>query len=162
LQPRCLFRTATNEENDEMKRLACWAILGCLLAAPSPLPGYAQSTLKPAPPILTESLVGRDLYVSYCAGCHGSEGKGDGPVGRALNVRPADLTTIARRYGSYQPALVEATLNGTRPQEPSTAHGTREMPIWGALFRQLDTKESVARVRVQNLVKYVQTIQTPP
>jgi hypothetical protein len=79
-----------------------------------------------------------------------------------LNVRPADLTTITRRYGSYQPGLVESTLNGTRPQEPSAAHGTREMPIWGALFRQLDTKESVARVRVQNLVKYVESIQLAP
>jgi mono/diheme cytochrome c family protein len=153
---------SNNEEDDEVMRLAYWVVPSCLLAAAWSAAVHAQSTLKPGPPILTESLVGRDLYVSYCAGCHGAEGKGDGPVGRALNVRPADLTTIARRYGSYQPALVEATLNGTRAKEPSTAHGTREMPIWGVLFRQLDAKESVARVRVQNLVKYVESIQTAP
>ena len=33
------------------------------------------------------------------------------------------------------------------------------MPLWGAIFRQLDTKESVAKVRVENLVKYVESIQ---
>jgi hypothetical protein len=35
------------------------------------------------------------------------------------------------------------------------------MPLWGTIFRQLDTKESVARVRVENLVKYLESIQIP-
>src|SRR5688572_11005515 len=102
-----------------MMGLVYRAVPSCLLAAACSIAVHAQSTLKPAPPILTESLVGRDLYVSYCAGCHGSEGKGDGPVGRALNVPPADLTTIARRHGRYRPDLVQATLNGARAPEPS-------------------------------------------
>jgi hypothetical protein len=48
----------------EMMGPAYWAIPSCLLAAACSVAVYAQSTLKPAPPILTESLVGRDLYVS--------------------------------------------------------------------------------------------------
>lgn len=30
---------------------------------------------------------------------------------------------------------------------------------WGSIFRQLDAKEITARVRVQNLVEYVKSIQ---
>jgi len=122
----------------------------------------AQTGQKP-PTILIDSLVGRDLYVAYCAACHGPDGKGDGPVGTALKTPPSDLTAIARRNGGkYPAALVEATLNGTRSEpQPSMAHGSSDMPIWGSIFRQLDAKESVARVRVQNLVNYVETIQRP-
>jgi mono/diheme cytochrome c family protein len=123
--------------------------------------GQAQSR-KPMPPLLTDSLVGRDLYDSYCASCHGRTGRGDGPVAPALKKPPADLTTLARRHGgAYPAALVEATLNGTREPDPAGAHGSSEMPIWGALFRQLDSKESVAKVRVDSLVTYLATIQTP-
>jgi mono/diheme cytochrome c family protein len=121
---------------------------------------HAQSTQKPMPSLLIESLFGRDLYASYCAGCHGRDGKGDGPVARALNTPPTDLTTIARRNGGqFRASIVAATLNGTRPIEPSSAHGSSEMPIWGSIFRQLDAKETVANTRVDNLVKYVESIQ---
>jgi mono/diheme cytochrome c family protein len=134
-------------------------ILLCLatIAEPAVL---ADADQKPVPPILTESLVGADLYRSYCASCHGSDGKGKGPVAAVLKVAPADLTTLARRNGGKYPAgLVQDTLNGARTPNPSAAHGTSEMPLWGAIFRQLDTKESVAKVRVDNLVKYLESIQ---
>jgi hypothetical protein len=35
------------------------------------------------------------------------------------------------------------------------------MPLWGSIFKQLDVKESVAKVRVDNLVKYLESIQIP-
>jgi mono/diheme cytochrome c family protein len=120
----------------------------------------ANADQKPVPPILTESLVGADLYRSYCASCHGADGKGRGPVASVLKVAPADLTTLAKRHdGKYPAGLVQDTLNGARTPNPSAAHGTSEMPLWGAIFRQLDTKESVAKVRVDNLVKYLESIQ---
>jgi hypothetical protein len=79
-----------------------------------------------------------------------------------LKVPPADLTTLTRRHsGKYPAALVRDTLNGARVPTPSIAHGTSEMPLWGSIFRQLDSKESVAKVRVENLVKYVESIQVP-
>ena len=120
-------------------------------------PAAAQQSI---PPLLTDSLVGADLYGSYCAGCHGAGGKGDGPVAEVLTVPPADLTSLARRNGGQYPAaLVRAALNGTRMPSPSVAHGSSEMPIWGAIFRELDAKESVAKVRVDTLVEYVRSIQ---
>ena len=144
-----------------MTRVSSWSILcGLFLAMGAYASLPAQSRQQPVPPLLIDSLVGRDLYATYCAGCHGRDGKGDGPVAPALKVPPADLTTIAKRNGGqFRASIVEGTLNGTRAQEPSSAHGTSEMPIWGSIFRQLDTRESVTKVRVENLVKHVESIQ---
>jgi high-affinity iron transporter len=47
-------------------------------------------------PAQTPSLVrGAAVYQASCASCHGSLGKGDGPMGRGLNPKPADLTDAA-------------------------------------------------------------------
>ena len=35
---------------------------------------------------------GKKLYSTYCLGCHGENGKGDGPAAAALPVKPADHT----------------------------------------------------------------------
>ena len=51
----------------------------------------AQESAEPIPPILTDSLVGSDLYVAYCATCHGLDGRGNGPVASALVVTPAEI-----------------------------------------------------------------------
>jgi len=34
---------------------------------------------------------GRGLYVSHCQLCHGTRGKGDGPLAKAMKISPADL-----------------------------------------------------------------------
>ena len=34
---------------------------------------------------------GREVYAKYCAHCHGAEGKGDGPSGQGLPIKPQDL-----------------------------------------------------------------------
>lgn len=49
--------------------------------------------VQPAPPP-SEDLLGRGerLYRWYCLPCHGLEGRGDGPTGERLAVRPRDLT----------------------------------------------------------------------
>ena len=73
---------------------------------------------------------------------------------RRRTLRPLPSAT----GGQFRASIVQATLNGTRAQEPSSAR-TSEMPIWGSIFRQLDTRESVAKVRVENLVKFVESIQ---
>jgi mono/diheme cytochrome c family protein len=120
----------------------------------------AQSPPRDTPVVLTGSLVGGDLFVSYCGSCHGKGGKGDGPAAGALTVPPADLTGLARRHkGTYPAALVRERLNGSTGPGGSTAHGSTDMPVWGAIFRQLDANASVAKVRVDNLVKHLETMQ---
>jgi mono/diheme cytochrome c family protein len=120
----------------------------------------AQAPGPEVPPLLTGSLVGGDLYAAYCATCHGPGGRGDGPVAAALRVAPTDLTMLARANGGAFPrAEIVARLDGTADTADLAAHGSSEMPIWGALFRELNDPDDVARVRVASLVGYLESIQ---
>jgi mono/diheme cytochrome c family protein len=43
---------------------------------------------------------GKDLYDRHCAGCHGAEGRGNGPAAQFLLIRPRDFTTGKYKYRS--------------------------------------------------------------
>jgi mono/diheme cytochrome c family protein len=122
-------------------------------------PGVAgQQTGRTPPPLLIPSVAGGDLFRFYCASCHGREGKGDGPVASALNRRPPDLTTIASRNGGRFPTdRVEGFVTGNR--EPAQAHGSADMPVWGPIFQALDSQDRMNRIRIQNVVAYIESIQ---
>jgi mono/diheme cytochrome c family protein len=118
-----------------------------------------QQTGRTPPPLLIPSVAGGDLFRFYCASCHGREGKGDGPVASALNRRPPDLTTIARRNGGRFPTLrVEEFVTGNR--DPAVAHGSADMPVWGPIFRALDPQDRMNRIRIENVVAFIESIQT--
>jgi mono/diheme cytochrome c family protein len=72
----------------------------------------AQETkLKKEPVKVTSPASGREMFVSYCAPCHGQDAKGDGPAAAALKTAPADLTTLAKRNnGKYPDAKVASVL----------------------------------------------------
>jgi len=111
------------------------------------------------PPILNESLAGRDSFDRYCAACHGATARGDGPVGPQLKTRPPDLTQLARRNGGTFPASrVSAYVSGTGRALPT--HGPAEMPVWGPTFRAFE-KDIRAQERIKNLVLYLASIQAP-
>lgn len=38
---------------------------------------------------------GKEIYAKQCAGCHGPDGKGDGPAAAAINPKPRDFTDKA-------------------------------------------------------------------
>lgn len=78
------------------------------------------------------SSTGRDLFVGYCASCHGEQGTGDGPVAPSLVKPPADLTTLAKRAGGrFDGHAVMSVIDG---RSEVAAHGPREMPVWGLAF----------------------------
>ena len=104
---------------------------------------------------------GQELFLKYCASCHGKGGMGNGPVAKALKTRPADLSLIARRNGGTFPSSVVAEyIDGSRSPE---AHGSREMPIWGEKLRggyaDPGLGEEMARGTITAIVEYLQTIQ---
>ena len=112
-------------------------------------------------PLLAE--LGAELFREHCAACHGALGDGAGPAAVSLKVPPADLTGIsARRGGEFPDAEIAAFIDG---RFEVSAHGTREMPIWGRRLAEpiaAGTEgDEVARGRIQILVEYLKTIQKP-
>ena len=129
-----------------------------LLAVPVPVSvvGLTAQAVKTEAARPIESLEGVDSYKEYCAVCHGTNAKGDGPAAQALKTQPPDLTTIAKRNGRFSPADVEKRIVG---KSLSGAHGSGEMPIWGRVFDSIAVDSAVAKLRVANLVNYIQSIQ---
>ncbi len=60
-----------------------------LVLALSLLPAAAPAAENLPPAAVKEA---DTIYQTRCIGCHGPNGKGDGPVGMALNPRPRDLS----------------------------------------------------------------------
>jgi mono/diheme cytochrome c family protein len=131
--------------------------LGLLLSSVRSQESQPKPQEKKTPERLIFSVKGADLFRAYCASCHGADGKGNGPVAPALNSKPADLTTIAERNGGTFPAQRMRTI--IAGDEIIIAHGSREMPIWGPIFHQVEWDQDLGEVRLQNVIKYLQSIQ---
>lgn len=128
-----------------------WALAGVLAG---------QHLLKERPETtrLIPSVEGSDLFRTYCATCHGMDGKGGGPMAQTLTARVPDLTHIARRnHGTFPLERVERIISGE--EDTTRAHGSREMPIWGPIFSQIEFDLDLGRVRIRNLAKYLESIQ---
>ena len=133
-------------------------LLGGLIAAVN-VSADDTSRKQQAPPRgpLIHSLEGADLYKAYCASCHGSNAKGHGPVSPVLITQAPDLTTIAKRNGGVFPSQrVRKIIAGV---EIIIAHGTREMPIWGPIFHQVEEDRDYGEVRLQKLTDYLRSLQ---
>jgi hypothetical protein len=106
---------------------------------------------------LIYSVKGSDLFGAHCAACHGGDAKGNGPLASALKVKVPDLTVLAKNNGGVFPAVgVRRMIAGDKI---STPHGSREMPTWGPLFHQIEWDQDLGNVRLDNLVKYLESIQ---
>jgi mono/diheme cytochrome c family protein len=117
----------------------------------------AQDSEKQLPPLI-RSVEGPDLYRAYCASCHGKDGKGDGPVAPTLKATVPDLTVNAKRNGGKVPVgRVQRIIMG---EGMIASHGSREMPVWGPIFHQIEWDVDRGNVRLDNLVKYLESIQS--
>ena len=133
-------------------------VMGLLAASGALAHGQVTDTPRQrAPRVLTDSLAGRDSFQLYCAPCHGTDTRGNGPVAPALKTAPPDLTQLARRNGGAFPAdRVRAFVTGTGRTLPT--HGPGEMPVWGPTFRAFETDVRVQE-RIKNLVAYLASQQ---
>lgn len=108
---------------------------------------------------ITYSLSGQEMYRTFCAPCHGVDGKGTGPAAAALKKAPADLTQLSKKNGGKFPGdRVRAFIEGT-DQKTIEAHGSREMPVWGDVFRQIADDQGAIRYRVFTLSSFLETLQ---
>ena len=108
---------------------------------------------------------GKMEFLSGCATCHGTDGKGHGPLSAQLKTAPANLTTIAKRNnGVFPVSVVYETVDGRKEIK---SHGTRDMPIWGYRYTLPPTpaatdysiSEALIHARILALVDYLSRIQ---
>jgi mono/diheme cytochrome c family protein len=119
----------------------------------------AQTTAPKTPDLVLKSTAGADLFQFYCSSCHGRDGKGGGHAASALKVPPPDLTTLAQRNrGTFPADKVAAFIKG-EGRLSTPAHGSSDMPVWGPVFKGLDNRDAVNAARIENLVKYIESIQ---
>lgn len=106
---------------------------------------------------LIHSVEGPDLFRAYCASCHGQNAKGNGPGAPMLKATVPDLTSIAQSNGKKFPAVrIGRIIMG---EGMIASHGSREMPVWGPVFHQVEQDVDRGNVRLENLVKYLESIQ---
>jgi mono/diheme cytochrome c family protein len=117
-----------------------------------------QPIVKRVPVEQTRVNDGASMYVAYCASCHGLEGRGDGPASRAMKMPPTDLTRLARKNGGQFPT---ANLYQVLREELNvTAHGSRDMPVWGTIFREMERSDNaLVKLRMKNLTAYIESKQ---
>ena len=101
---------------------------------------------------------GKQMYTSYCAPCHGVDGRGNGPVAGSLKAQPTDLAGLAKaNHGKYPDSHVVSVVRfGTDVR----AHGTAEMPVWGPILGTMSKVNPEERqLRTTNLSRYLETLQ---
>jgi mono/diheme cytochrome c family protein len=122
------------------------------------LSAQAAKEIKKVPLSPTSPVSGVEMFRTYCAVCHGVNGKGAGPAAEALKKAPTDLTQLAvRNNGKYPEDRVAHAITG---DAQIGAHGSHDMPVWGDLFKSLNSGTSdLVRLRIVNLTDYVKSIQ---
>ena len=140
-----------------------FALLGALAVAAVGL-GLALSAARSASAQPQYSATaGGPTYRTYCANCHGADGRGKGEITESLAKKPGDLTRLtAANDGVFPAERVEEVIDG---RVEVAAHGTREMPVWGDLFLWPEDDSPARREHVKRkigeLVAYLKSIQEP-
>ncbi|MEK6571979.1 MAG: cytochrome c [Bacteroidota bacterium] len=89
-------------------------------------------------------LIGERLYRTYCAGCHGETGEGDGLHSFTLNPPPAnhaDSTFMSKLSNDY---LFKVISSGGASVEKSA-----EMPTW---------RDVLNKNEIENVIIYIRTL----
>jgi mono/diheme cytochrome c family protein len=117
----------------------------------------AQISNQRQPPI--RPVEGASIFRNYCAACHGLEGRGNGPASKALKREVPDLTRLSQRNDGAFPALHVRTIIMFGADDLLPAHGSKEMPIWGPIFHEIEFDRDLGNVRLENVTKYLESIQ---
>jgi cbb3-type cytochrome c oxidase subunit III len=128
-----------------MKNIIHAVVLLTLLAVSVP-----EVSASPPP-----AFEGRRLYVSYCQLCHGTGGKGDGPLARAMGISPADLTTTVR---SRSDTILMKIITGEGRQTITgrDRHNllSEAMPEWKGVFSESQVEALIAYLRFLGSAKH--------
>ena len=118
---------------------------------------FAQIKNQRQPPI--RSVDGPSIFQNYCAACHGPDGRGHGPVSEALKREVPDLTRLSLRNHGKFPAIHVRSIIMFGADDLLPAHGSKEMPIWGPIFHEIEFDQDLGNVRLESVTKYLESIQ---
>ncbi|HEV2279659.1 MAG TPA: cytochrome c [Acidobacteriaceae bacterium] len=124
--------------------------------------GVAQTgtQIKTVPVKQTSPASGKQMYETYCAVCHGADGRGNGPAAVAMKDTPTNLVQLAKQNGGTFPDAHVYTVLQFGTEE--AAHGSKDMPVWGTAFRSLDKGSASSMIehqRIANLTNYLKSLQ---
>jgi mono/diheme cytochrome c family protein len=154
------MRPLQNDRESKMEVLMLKRpLLPVLAAAILVVLGYAQSNTNGTIAVnKTTATSGMQMYINYCASCHGVDGRGNGPAAAALRIPPTDLTVLSKNNHGVFPETHIVTVLQYGAEFPS--HGSAEMPVWGPIFGKMDTvNPQVKQLRISNLIRYLKTLQ---
>ncbi len=112
--------------------------------------------------------IGKREFNTYCALCHGADGKGGGPFSGLVNKKVPDLTVLSKNNGGVFP--FDSTFEIVSGARDMPGHGTREMPIWGDHYKEKAPQDlgpyfapadvsSYVRGKILALIGYISTLQ---
>lgn len=107
-----------------------WVFLLCCLFLPS-------TTVD-----AQENAQGKRLYLTYCSGCHGSSGKGDGAASKSLPVKPANHT-----QAKVMNQLTDRYLFQVISEGGAKVGKSPFMPAWGAILKEKQIQDIVSYIR---------------
>jgi len=106
--------------------------------------------------ILPASASAEEMYATYCASCHGWDGKGVRQAATSAATIP-DLTTLAKRNGGRFPLML--VKDAIRGDTRLVAHA-HDMPIWGFLFQYVgEGNRAEVDLRIDKLTEYLKSLQ---
>ena len=150
----CNGKTTANASRTYAGMVAAILVAGVMLAPGLVTPASAQEYKQSTP--------GGEVYRTYCASCHGTSARGDGPLASSMVKKPANLAEIARRNGGQFPSeQVFKTIDG---RQAVRGHGGPDMPVWGDAFMKSRAGGSADSVRqtIDALVAYIGSVQVRP
>ncbi len=123
----------------------------------------AAITAAAVPAAAQDLALGEATFLAACAGCHGEDADGNGPMTEVLTVAVPDLTAVAARNGGAFPWLrVVHVVDG---RSGLRAHGG-PMPVFGTIFEgdtavadAPDGTPVIMSARVLAVVAYLESIQ---
>lgn len=132
-------------------------VIATIVAVGLSLTALAQIPRPRVQPEMLKTTDGEEIFKFYCSNCHGLDAKGR-PATTAVRTPPPDLTVLAAANGGVFPRdRVEAVI--VHGSVATLGHGPKDMPVWGAIFRALELNDTAVQIRIESLVRYLESLQ---
>ena len=112
--------------------------------------GEQEEPVKSEPIVTSEEIRGnaqngKKLYEQFCLPCHGATGKGDGPTGQFLPVKPADFAQhMPHHVENWADYYFKIIKEGGAAMDPPRSP---LMAPWGGQLKESDIWDVISYIR---------------